>query len=316
MLKTRIFFTTDIHGSEICFRKFLGAADFYGADIIMCSGDLTGKLMVPLVQRADGSYIVRWPVEREVKTPKELEQVEASISNSGYYPLRTNPQEMQELGRDKAKETQVMNRLMLERMQQWCDFADVFLKDKRVRCYISPGNDDMWEIDPILNRSRFVLNHDNKVVEIDGAREMITLGYSNPTPWDLPRDITEEQLADKMDALASQVKDVKNSIFNVHVPPYKSGLDTAPELDEDLRTKMYDGNVLMVPVGSTAVRAAIEKYQPLLGLHGHIHECKAAVKIGRTLCINGGSEYGEGILRGTIINLDDKGLRSYQFVAG
>jgi Icc-related predicted phosphoesterase len=316
MSKTRVFFCTDIHGSNICFRKFLGAAQFYNANTIICSGDLTGKLMVPIVQRTDRSYVVRWPIEKEIKNSKELEEVETLVSNSGYYPYRTNSEEVRELMADKDKENAVINHLMIERVKQWCDLADGFLKDKTTKCYLSPGNDDIQEIDPILNEAHFVLNPEAKVTDIDGIREMITLGYSNPTPWDLPRDTTEEQLGNKIEALMSQVKDPKNILLNVHVPPYNSGLDTAPDLDETLKPKMYDGNALTKPVGSTAVRAAIEKYQPLMGLHGHIHEIKAAVKIGRTVCINGGSEYGEGILRGAIIDFDDRGLRSYQFVAG
>ena len=49
----------------------------------------------------------------------------------------------------------------------------------------------------------------------------------------------------------------------------------------------------MIHAGSTAVRASIEKHQPLVGLHGHIHESKGFVTLGRTLCLNPGSEYGK-----------------------
>ena len=73
---------------------------------------------------------------------------------------------------------------------------------------------------------------------------------------------------------------------------------------------------ILTSVGSTAVRSAIEKFQPLLGLHGHIHESKGSIKIGRTLCVNPGSEYSEGVLKGVMMNLDEKGVRSFQFTSG
>lgn len=316
MVKTKIFFATDVHGSDKCFRKFLAAGNFYGADIIILSGDLTGKLMIPLVEMEDGCYKVDWPSPKVIKPGEELRKIESTIRDAGYYPYITNHQEITELGAEPSKQDVLFNRLMLERMREWCNLADEYLNGKKITCYISPGNDDSFEIDTILNESKRILNPDEKVVNVDGLHEMMTLGYSNVTPWKLPRDIPEAELTSKIEALVSQVKDVKNSIFNIHVPPYDSGLDNAPELDESFKMKSSAGAPSIIPVGSTAVRAAIEKHQPILGLHGHIHESKAAVKIGRTLCINAGSEYGEGILRGALLVLNDGGVKNYQFTSG
>jgi hypothetical protein len=72
----------------------------------------------------------------------------------------------------------------------------------------------------------------------------------------------------------------------------------------------------MISVGSKAVRAAIEKYQPLVGLHGHIHESRSAQKIGRTTCINPGSEYGEGILRGCLVTFAEGVIEGFQMTSG
>jgi Icc-related predicted phosphoesterase len=72
----------------------------------------------------------------------------------------------------------------------------------------------------------------------------------------------------------------------------------------------------MAPAGSTAVREAIEELQPLVGLHGHIHEGRGETKIGRTLCLNPGSVYSEGVLNGVLLTLADGQVRDYQFTQG
>ncbi len=54
----RVFFATDIHGSDVCWRKFLNAGKFHKADVLIMGGDMTGKAMVPIV--ANGS---NWELE-------------------------------------------------------------------------------------------------------------------------------------------------------------------------------------------------------------------------------------------------------------
>ena len=178
------------------------------------------------------------------------------------------------------------------------------------------GNDDRFEIDPILNSSQYAVNPNDHVIELDDKHEMVSLGYSNITPWRCPRDIPEEELNKKIEALVTQVKNMPNCIFNFHCPPYDTGIDTAPHLDENLKPVFKAGEVEMIPVGSKSTRMAIEKNQPLLGLHGHIHESKGAFKIGRTICLNPGSEYSEGMLRGALVHLNDKGLKNYVLTTG
>ena len=182
--------------------------------------------------------------------------------------------------------------------------------------YIPGGNDDLREITPILQSSDFVIDPEEKVVNLNSRYEMLSTGWSNPTPWKTPRECSEEELAGKIDEMSRQVKDFKNCIFNIHVPPIDSGLDTAPKLDHNLKPVVEGGEIAVAPAGSTAVRAAIEKYQPLLGLHGHIHESKGFVSIGRTLCINPGSEYSEGILRGVIVDLEDERVKNFLLTQG
>jgi Icc-related predicted phosphoesterase len=188
------------------------------------------------------------------------------------------------------------------------------LRGTGVRCFVSPGNDDEMEVDDVVRRAELVELVEGRVVEIDGF-SMISTGWSNPTPWKTHREESEEELGKRIEAMASQVADQSHAIFNLHCPPFRSGLDEAPAIDADLR--LLHGGRALRPVGSTAVRAAIEKHQPLISLHGHIHESKGAVKIGKTLSINPGSAYEEGMLMGAIVQLDaKKGIKSYQLVNG
>jgi Icc-related predicted phosphoesterase len=145
---------------------------------------------------------------------------------------------------------------------------------------------------------------------------MISSGLSNITPFDCPRDLPEDQLLEKLEAMATQVEDMTRCVFNFHVPPFASGIDEAPALDEQLRPQIGSQGVVTEPVGSKSIRQIIEKYQPLLTLHGHIHESRGQAKIGRTLCLNPGSEYSEGVLRGLIVTIQDDTVVSHQMTSG
>jgi uncharacterized protein len=64
------------------------------------------------------------------------------------------------------------------------------------------------------------------------------------------------------------------------------------------------------------VREFIEERQPLIGLHGHMHESKAATYLGSTLCLNPGSEYTLGTLCGALVVIGDRAVISHQFIVG
>jgi len=314
---TLVFFTTDVHGSERCFMKFVNAAGFYGADVIILGGDVTGKMIVPVVEQGDGSHVAEFVGNiHTLRTKAEVEDLVKNIRYSGYYPYVTDKPEMDELNASKEKVDALFTRLMGETMERWTMIAEERLKPKGVRCLITPGNDDRFVIDEVLNRSEFVENPEGKVVEIDGDHEMISSGWSNPTPFNSPRELPEDALEKKLEEMASKVRSMENCIFNMHVPPIDTPLDPAPKLDKDLGVVTSGGQMVMISAGSRAVRNVISRHQPLLGLHGHIHESKAFCKLGRTLCLNPGSEYGEGILRGALIKLSKKGLKNYMFTQG
>jgi uncharacterized protein len=309
----KIFFATDLHGSETCWKKFLNAAKFYDADVLICGGDMTGKAIVPVVSE-NGHFSVALGGERQTVPAEQVAEVEATIRRKGYYPLRMSVERLHELDADAVKRAECFQEVMLDGVERWMGMASEKLRGSGVRCFVCPGNDDEMEVDEVVRRSDYVELGEGRLVDIDGF-SMISTGWSNPTPWKTHREDSEEDLGGRIEAMASRVPDASRAIFNLHCPPHKSGLDEAPAIDADM--KLLHGGRALRPVGSTAVRRAIEKHQPLLSLHGHIHESKGAIKIGKTLAINPGSAYEEGMLMGAIIQLDaKKGIKSYQLVNG
>ncbi len=317
MAKTRLFFTTDIHGSEKCFRKFVNAGKFYKADALVLGGDITGKMVIPIVDNGDGSYSCNFlGNEMLLKSKEEFENTIKNIRDTGYYPYPSTKNDVTELTNDKSKIDALFEKLILESIDRWILLANEKLTGTGVRCYISPGNDDTFSIDKHLVDTGVVVNPERKVVRLDEKHEMITLGYTNHTPWDSPREIDENRLEEMLEDMCSRVDEMKNCIFNLHCPPHQTTIDQAPALDPTFKPIVKSGQVQMTSAGSLAVRTVIEKYQPLAGIHGHIHESKGKTKIGRTVCFNPGSEYTEGILRGVLLDLEDGRIKSYLFTAG
>jgi len=311
---TKALFTTDIHGSEICFKKFIASANFYNADVLIMGGDCTGKMIVPLIKKNNSEYITNY-LEKELNlTGSELVDFERKVKNAGYYPVRLSADELLELENDENKVHDLFLTTMTNTLAEWLDYAEEKLKGTGVKCIITPGNDDHFEIDNVLYQNDFILNAEEKVIWIDDHHEMISIGWSNPTPWDTPRECSEDDLYNKIEILVDKITNIKRSIFNLHAPPYGSGLDVAPEMDENLIPKR--GGTIMVPTGSQAVKDIIIKYQPLIGLHGHIHESKGAQKLGKTLCINPGSTYGDGSLSSVLFDLDKNKVKSYMLTIG
>jgi hypothetical protein len=293
----------------------LNAGKFYGVDVLILGGDMTGKAVVPFIHQGGKNYMVTL-LEQEfpITNEDELADMQKRVRSRGYYPYLTNPDEIAELEKDPERASKIFLNEVLKVVQQWMDLADKKLDGTDLKVYCSPGNDDMDEVDEIVRSSRRVILVEGQVTPLDARHEMISSGWSNRTPWDTHREEDEDQLAVRYEAMTSQLKDPRNAVFNIHVPPFKSGLDEAPELDKDLRPVLA-GQALK-SVGSTALRAAIEKTQPLLGLHGHIHEGRGARKIGKTLCINPGSMYEQGTLLGAIVVLGKNKIENYMLTSG
>ncbi len=311
----KLFYASDIHGSERCFLKFLNAAKFYGAQALVLGGDLTGKAVIPIVAKGSQWTATFLDQAYNLTTEAEVAELEKKIRFNGFYPYRATPEEVAHMDADPAYTSQIFDRLMRETMERWMTLAYERLRETGISMYAIAGNDDEWYIDDALKSSDFVQFNDETVVEI-GPYQMIGLSYANPTPWDSPRELPEEQLYEKLHTLVEKLDRSRPAIFNLHVPPYDSKLDEAPELKEDLSYVLVGGQPHLISVGSRAIRRIIEEYQPVLGLHGHIHESRAATKIGRTLVINPGSRYGEGILDGALVTLNEKEVEAYQLIAG
>ena len=312
---TKLFFATDIHGSDICWSKFLNAGKFYEADVLILGGDMTGKAVVPFIHQGGENYRVTLLEQVfEISSDDQLQDMIKRVRSRGYYPYLTTPDEIAELDQTPDKVHQIFVQEVLKVVQQWMDLADKKLEGTGMKVYCSPGNDDMDEVDDIVRGSRHVLLVEGQVTRLDDQHEMIASGWSNRTPWDTHREEDEDQLKVRYEAMICQLKDPRNAVFNIHVPPHKSGLDDAPELDKDLRPVLAGQS--LQPVGSTALREAIQKYQPLLGLHGHIHEGRGATRLGKTLCINPGSMYEQGTLLGAIVKLGKNKIENYVLTTG
>ena len=316
---TKLFFATDIHGSERTFQKFLSCWKSYQVNILILGGDITGKMVVPIVEKIGGEFECEFQGQKWTGKSEDLDDLKRRISLVGFYPHLVNEDEMRELDENPQRLAEAYDMHVVERLQRWVKLAEEKLEGTGVRVYVTGGNDDPPFIEKVIRESSYVVDPEGQVVTLDDQYEMVSLADSNPTPWKTPRELIEEDLGKKIDTMMSQVKDVKKCIFNFHVPPKDSTIDAAPKLDGSVSPPRYvveAGVQVMIGAGSSAVRKSIERYQPILGLHGHIHESRGAIKIGKTLCLNPGSEYGEGILRGVIVTLKDDSVKGYQFTSG
>jgi uncharacterized protein len=315
----RLYFCTDIHGSEKCFRKFLKAGDFYKVDHLILGGDMTGKSIVPILKSSAG-YSCTY-LEREYRDldSSGLAELRDLIRGHGAYAMIGTADELALLDDDEQRES-VFRKAIADGVTQWVELAEERLRGTGRRIYVAPGNDDFLEIDESLKGSDTVVFAESTCIALDENHEMITTGYSNRTPWETERELEEDEMRERLDALAAQASGTRNLIGVIHPPPFDSRLDAAPGLEReesgDLRLKVSAGTVVMTPVGSTGVRSFIEAQQPLLTLHGHVHESSGITSIGRTVCINPGSEYTEGILNGAIVELGDGEVITRQLVVG
>ncbi len=311
----KIFFATDVHGSEICWKKFISASKFYEVDVVILGGDMTGKAIVPIIAQGGGKHkVTLLDQETTLESQEDVDKMVVTIQNRGYYPYVTDPDEVAHITSTPGRSDELFLQEALKTMHRWMEYADAKLDGSALRCFVCPGNDDMFEIDDVIKQSKHVELVEGKIIQLDEHHEMINAGWSTPTPWHTHREESEDQLRQRIQVMIDRLKNVRNSVFNLHNPPYGSGLDEAPELTADMRPA-YAGRSLM-PVGSHAVLELIDKYEPLLTLHGHIHEGKGTRKYKNTLCINPGSMYEQGMLHGAVIELKPTKVGNYVLTTG
>jgi Icc-related predicted phosphoesterase len=310
----RIFFATDVHGSDRCFRKFLAAAKVYEANVLLLGGDIAGKGLVPI--RAQNGALHATVHGEPVSVPAgEEDRLRADINRLGFYGVPMDEADAARLSEDTEFVDRLFREQIAEQVEQWCQLADERLAPE-VRCIITPGNDDPFEIDSVLENAPRIECPEGRLCDL-GPVLLASMGDVTPTPWNTDREYPEEELTRRIAVMLDAVPPDRRSIVNFHCPPYGSGLDVAPELDETLKPVIRGGRPSFISVGSTAVRDAIKHYQPVVGLHGHIHESRAVQKIGRTVCLNPGSDYSADLLRGAVVDIaEDGSYLDFLFTAG
>jgi len=297
-------------------RKFINAAGFYGVEVLIMGGDIAGKAVVPIVRRNTSFYAPAVAGEQAF-TEDQLPALERRIRDLGQYPYRTTEDELAAVQHDRSAIDALFLQIMVETLERWLRLAEERLQAKGVRLYVMLGNDDEPALREVLARSPVVVDPEDRIIELGEGFQMLSCGFANPTPWHSPREMPEVELQRHLEYLAGQLEEPARSVFNLHVPPIQTAIDTAPVVDENLSPVIQGSSILMGPAGSIAVRAVIEQYQPLISLHGHIHESRGTARIGKTVCINPGSAYGEGVLHGALFELDKrKGLKRHQLTSG
>lgn len=319
---TRLFFATDLHGSQRTFRKFVNAGKFYEANVIIMGGDILGKIAVPIIHEGNGHYraTLQGRTER-VETEAELKNLLDKIGILGFYSKVMEADEFQVIQSDPAAIDALFHQLARERLEEWVELAETRLAGTGIKCFVTGGNDDYPDVLEALQRpdAQSIFGCEGQVVQVDDEHTMISMGFSGPTPWRTPREVPDEELGVMIEQMIGRVAHMSHCIFNFHDPPVDSTLDTCPMLDWNTDPPsqiVRGGQLVLFGAGSASVRRAIETHQPLLGLHGHIHESPGVIKIGRTTCINPGSEYGEGILRGCLVTLSNGKVEGYQMTTG
>lgn len=314
---TKIYFASDIHGSQKCFYKFINAGKFYGADVLIMGGDITGKAILFLEREQNETYSCEYMGNNyRLQKGSELDEFLKLVKINGYYPYLAERDEIVEYIKDSKAMDKLFIKLMCSTVTEWMEIAESRLKGTGIKCFVMAGNDDPPIVQEVIKQSKYVIEPEDEVIALDDYHEMVSIGWSNPTPWDSPRECSEEELKLRIDKMMSTVSDPRKTVLCAHVPPYGTGLDDAPQLTNSLQVKSILGQVQFAPVGSTAILEAIKKYQYLISLHGHIHEVHANKKIGETISINPGSDYGEGILHGALAVLEKGKILSYQLVSG
>ncbi|MCY0860438.1 MAG: metallophosphoesterase [Sulfolobaceae archaeon] len=310
--QVRILFTSDLHGSDVAFRKFLNAGKMYNANVLIIGGDVAGKALVPIVDLGNGTY----QIEEKVIDKSFLAEKIREFSKQGLYYVIISKEEYKEMQENEEVVRKYFKEAMINKLREWIKIADERYADSNIPIYINLGNDDPIYLFDVISESKVMKKCEGEIIRIKDKYEMISFGYANPTPWHTPREMEDEKIYEELKKQMEKVQNPETTILNVHPPPFNTNLDLAPLLDKDLKPVVRGGEIVMQHVGSQGVRKIIEEYQPLLGLHGHIHESRAFDKIGKTIVINPGSEYGEGILHAALVILENEKVKAYQFIIG
>lgn len=315
-MTSTLYYASDVHGSDLLWKKFINAGKFYRADVLVMGGDITGKAVVPIIDTGNG-FLAEEVNGKEPFDEEQLPAVEKRIRDIGFYPYRVDESELAAMRSGSVAVENIFLDVMRESIARWMRIAEERLAGTDIKLFVMIGNDDDESLREVIADSPVAVDPEDIVVELGEGFEMYSCGWTHPSPWKTPRELPEEELEPHLEEHLSDMTNPERAVFNFHAPPYGTSLDRAANLDENLKPIVRGGQVEIISVGSKAVRAVIERHQPALALHGHIHESRGVARIGRTLCINTGSAYAEGVLHGALIMLDrKKGVRRHALVSG
>ncbi len=312
----RLLFATDLHGSTMCFKKFVAASRMYDAELLVLGGDLSAKALVPIRVRDSSAEFEIYGRSMSETGKGCVDRAVERVEQVGLYPLVLEPGTEVRTEAESMSLPSTFHDAIKSRLRDWATHAAHKL-GSRGRIYTIPGNDDHPCIDTVLDESNVFVSVDRRVVEVGEGLVICGLGASNATPWNTFREMSEEAIADQLALLMAGVPTGAKCIWNVHVPPAGIGLDIcdAPDV-EGKKSWFANMSPRQVSAGSSSVAAAVRRYQPLLGLFGHVHEGRGAVKVGGTLCVNPGSEYFNSVLHAALIDIEDSSITAAQLISG
>lgn len=317
----KLLFASDLHGSNVCFQKFLVESRDRAVDFAIIGGDVTGKSLVYIHRTGTDTYQTEFlERKREVHTGEELLDLERDIADTGQYSLRIEQHNRRFLSLEGNAQKALALELSKARLRSWLWWAkEEFAKSNTQLIWIC-GNDDPWEIDCFVSETGVAKNPEEKPFQ-NGGYTFVGESGTNEGPWKCPRDMDEHTLRRRIEGRISSagITDFTQAIFVFHAPPKGSQLDDAPALEDDEddlpRVKTSAAQILTDDAGSQGVRDVIEEFKPMISLHGHIHESPGFAKIGRTLCCNPGSHFGSGVMRAVFLECDGSKVVSKQLIS-
>lgn len=307
----RILFTSDLHASYMAFKKFINAAKLYKVDALIIGGDIAGKTLMPIIDLGSGKY----NVDDKVISSSELNTIIERFKDEGTYYVILSKNEFEEVSKNKKMQDELFKEAMINTVREWIKISEERLKDYRIPIFVNLGNDDPEYLFDVLKEGELFKVGEGEVFELNGY-EIVSYGYVNPTPWRTFREKEEEEIYSDLKNITNKITNFSVAIYNFHAPPYNTNLDKAPLLDKNLKPIIRGGEFVYVHVGSKSVRRIIEETNPLLGLHGHIHESRGFDRINNTLVINPGSEYSNGLLHAALLILEGSSIKAHQFILG
>src|SRR5712692_3126669 len=194
---THLYYATDLHGSERTFRKFINAGKFYGADVLIMGGDILGKLAIPIIREANGHYRATLQGRTEhFSGEADLRQLQERLGLLGFYFRVMDEGEFNAIQSDPAAVEIEFRRLSRQRLESWLELAETRLAGTGIRCYVTGGNDDYPDVLEALQMpgAQHIFGCEGEVLQIDDRHTLISVGFSTPTPWHTPREVSDDEL--------------------------------------------------------------------------------------------------------------------------